>query len=138
MPDYRFNTLCLVLPIVVLSACSKTLEVDDAARRKAEVYITKENGGAPSLNFIAAWRARAEEDGLVCGEFESPPILKPTRAKLRYYFDAARNYGQVEMHEMWVGPQNSMWIVEQNRALFNDMWARSCAPFAPFKSRYLS
>lgn len=122
---------------LALGACGNASEVTPAERAAAERWVTHEQMPL-STRPVALWHASDLPNGLLCGEIEAPAMLRDKRATLRYLYDQSgkRPWGQIEMHEgMITFSAVTQSLIDMNRGTFDNLWATSCAPYAPLLRR---
>lgn len=118
--------------LLILGACSNSgPAVPPETVAKAHDFIQAENGADHPLVFRDIWYAGGNPNlGLLCGQFDAPPILE--QDQLRYYYDVDRDWGQIEFHDLWVTASPvSLAIINENRRVFNKLWADNCEPSRP-------
>ena len=120
--------------LLAVCGCKPVAPVQEplASRIKAEV-LREYSGplGPKDIEVEGMWHMRGDPDAsMICGEFKAPEALRSQRATLRFIDDPQTKFVQVEYHELWVGNPQTMVLVEANRRIFDDLWAKHCAPFS--------
>lgn len=132
-----------VLPIVLavaVSGCGPTSVVTSADRRATEAWVAREM--APqSGEIVGLWHSNDLDEGMLCGEIDAPPERGNGPKPLHFVYDPKNPKfgGQIEFDKAWAPVSGgSSPVLDANRAIFNDLWAKYCAPYAPLRRRIAS
>lgn len=129
--------VAVAMALAPLAGCTTDGGVADTDRAAAERWVEREQapiGAKP----VALWYANGSAGSALCGEIEAPATIRDRQATVRYLYDPTLKHpdGHVEMHAGWatVDPATAL-VVDANRKLFDDLWSRFCAPYAPVTRR---
>lgn len=119
-------------PLAILAAaqaagCSSPAPVEPALEARARAAVIAEEPVRGSVQFRRIWWPEGGQGGeILCGRIDAPAELEAD--SLRFVYSSRDDFAHIEKHELWVGPTAGMALLEQNRAIFNDLWDDSCAP----------
>ncbi len=117
----------LLAACTALASCSNSKRLDSQLEAEVKSYF-RSNSATSHMTVASAWHADAITTSTVCGHMDA----KPDGGRLRFVYDPAGNYGQVELAEGTLGDSAETGaLIEENRKLFNETWQSHCSAFAP-------
>ena len=122
-----YRSLWPVLALTCLSACSNSEPLDSGTEAEVKAYFANDRTSS-HLRVASSWRADAIATSTVCGKM-APDA---DGAEPRFVYDPQGKYGQVSLPSGTIGENDATdTLIAKNREIFDDLWRKHCAPFAP-------
>lgn len=127
MNHSAIRTWALLTACAFLASCSNSERLNSQLEAEVKSYF-RSNSATSHMTVASAWHADGIPTSSVCGHIEAAS----GSGKLRFHYDPAGKYGQVELAEGTLGDSAATGsLIVENRKLFNDLWSNHCAAFAP-------
>ncbi|MEA3018413.1 MAG: hypothetical protein QOI38_3135 [Sphingomonadales bacterium] len=127
----RHRSAALVLALVLAGCGRDAPPLERALEGRAKAAIAAEFVNGRPVEFGRLWLADyGAADGVVCGRLDLPRPLQGGE-DLRFVYEDRSRHGQIEWRDVLTGGPPAALLLEQNRRIFDELWARNCAPAEP-------